>query len=80
MDIDKKDIDALVSMSDNDFCKKFSSALESAGASDDVMKRFCQNVPQLKKTLSSLSPDDVETLVRRIDPEALEKIRKSLEE
>ena len=80
MDIDKKDIDALVGMSDGDFLEKFGSVLENAGAGNEAIKRFGENIPLLKKTLSSLSPSDVEALIQRIDPETLEKIRKSLEE
>lgn len=79
MDIDKKAMDALAAMSDGDFRDKFGSALENAGMSEEAIRRFGENAPLLKKTLSSLSPSELESMLRRIDPEALEEIRKSLE-
>ena len=79
MDIDKKAMDALAAMSDGDFRAKFGSALENAGASEEVMRRFGENAPLLKKAISSLTPSELEAMMSRVDPEAMEKIRKSIE-
>ena len=80
MDIDKKDLDAIASLSDGEFLKKMENALESTGAAEEVKKRFTENVPLLKQTLSTLSPRDIELLLQRIDSDTLDKIRKSFEE
>lgn len=79
MDIDKKDITALSRMSEDELRLRFGSVLENAGADKELMKRFGENLPLLKQTLSSLSPVEIEALIRRIDPDTLEKIQKSLE-
>ncbi|MBE6689564.1 MAG: hypothetical protein E7588_09900 [Ruminococcaceae bacterium] len=80
MDINKADIDRLTNLGDGVFEKKLQQALDAAGASDDTVKKLSANIPQIKKTLKSLSQSDLEALADKLDEKAIENIKNKLSE
>ena len=80
MDINKADIDRLTNLGDGVFEKKLQQVLDAAGASEDVTKKLSANIPQIKKTLQSLSQSDLEALAGKLDEKAIENIKNKLSE
>lgn len=80
MEPNKKQLQQITALSDGEFKSKLEEALEAAGASDSVKARLTHNIPQLKRTLESLSEQDLALLAQSIDQATLDAVKKSLSE
>lgn len=78
MEINKQDITRLTALGDSVFQKKLESALDAAGASDAVREKLTGNIPQIKKTLESLTQKDLEMLAQKLDEATINAVKDSL--
>lgn len=62
MSIEKKDIDRITGLSKNDFEKKLSAAVKSAGVDPLVSMALMRDSEKIKKALGSLSEKDIAQL------------------
>ncbi len=80
MEPNKKQLQQITALSDDEFKNKLNEALIAVGASDSVKARLTQNIPQLKRTLEALSEQDLALLAQSIDQAMPDAIKKSLSE
>lgn len=74
--LDNSQLQKLLSLSDTDLRKKISEAAISAGADKFMTAKALADMPKLRAMMSSLSPEQVNTLISQLGPNAAQELAK----
>lgn len=74
MALNKKDIDNILNLDDKEFGEKLKSAIEAMGVDKSMSSKILGDVGKVKKTLGSLSQNDIDRLTQNVDQSKISKI------
>ena len=74
--LDNSQLQKLMSLSDTDLRKKISEAAISAGADKFMTAKALADMPKLRAMMSSLTPEQVNTLLSQLGPDAAKELAK----
>ncbi len=74
MALNKKDIDNILNLDDKEFGAKLKSAIEAMGVDKSMSGKILGDVGKVKKTLGSLSQNDIDRLTQNVDQSKISKI------
>lgn len=75
MAIDKKDLDNVLKLSDQEFKSKIGRAIEAMGVEKKVSDKIMGDIGRVKKTIGSLSQTDIEKLTKNLDEQKIQELQ-----
>jgi hypothetical protein len=78
MQIDTSKLKNILNLNDEEFKKKISEAAKVGGVDDDKVSKMLKDVNSVKKTLGSLSEQDIMNAINSIDSSKLESLVKNI--
>ena len=78
MEINKKSVEKLCSLSDDALKEKIRAAAEACGADGDAAVSRLKDLPALKRRISSLSDAQIKAICQAVGEDKLDRIKRSL--
>ena len=78
MQIDTSKIKNFMSLNDDEFKKKISETAKAGGMEDEKISAMLKDVKHVKKTIGSLSEQDIMNAINSIDKSKLESLVKNI--
>lgn len=72
--LDSTQLEKLLKLSDSELRKKISEAAISAGADKFVTAKALADMPRLRAMMSSLTPEQINSVLTKMGPEAASKL------
>lgn len=79
MELNKKNLQKLASLSDDELREKINSIAESAGIDRSKTSAYLSDMAGIKKKLGSLSDAQIKALINALGEENVRKIKKGLD-
>ncbi len=76
--ISKDNLDNFMKLDDNELKSKITAAALAGGADEKLIKSALSDMSKLKSTVSNLSQNDIDNLLKSVDKENLQKIKDTL--
>lgn len=72
--IDKKELDKIKNISDDELRKSIAQVAQSAGLDSNTIGQMLSDIGAIRKTVSTVSQNDIDAIVRNIGEENVGKI------
>ena len=72
--IDKKELDKINNISDDELRKSISQVAQSAGLDSNTIGQMLSDIGAIRKTVSTVSQNDIDAIVRNLGEENVGKI------